>query len=95
MENFQSKNVLTKFRVSVHHLEVKKGRHLKIKYFDRKCKLCNEEVEEEIHFLIICKKLELVRKKSIRKIIDKYKALAIRQIWALYWTIKQFLFLFL
>jgi hypothetical protein len=55
MENFQSKNVLTKFRVSVHHLEVKKGRHLKIKYFDRKCKLCNEEAEEEIHFLIICK----------------------------------------
>ena len=35
----------------------------------RKCKLCNEEVKEEVHFLIRCKK-------SISKIIDKYKALA-------------------
>jgi hypothetical protein len=76
MENFHSKNVLTKFRVGVHHLEVEKGRHLKIKYSDRKCKLCNEEVEEEVHILIRCKKLELVRKKSISKIKDKYKALA-------------------
>ena len=42
----------------------------------RKCKLCNEEVKEEVHFLIRCKKLELVCKKSISKIIDKYKALA-------------------
>ena len=80
MENVHSKNVLTKFRVGVHHLEVEKGRLLKIKYSDRKCKLCNEEVEEEIHFSIRCKKLELVRKKSISKIIDKYKALAIRHI---------------
>jgi len=73
MEYFHSKNVLTKLRVGVHHLEVEKGRHLKIKYSG---KLCNEEVEEEVHFLIRCKKLELVRKKSISKIIDKYKALA-------------------
>jgi hypothetical protein len=29
-----------------------------------------------VHFLIRCTKLELVRKKSISKIIDKYKALA-------------------
>jgi hypothetical protein len=33
-------------------------------------------VEEEVHILIRCKKLELVRKKSISKIKDKYKALA-------------------
>jgi hypothetical protein len=33
-------------------------------------------VKEEVHFLIRCKKLELVCKKSISKIIDKYKALA-------------------
>ena len=56
MENVHSKNVLTKFRVGVLHLEVEKGRLLKIKYSDRKCKLYNEEVEEEIHFLIRCKK---------------------------------------
>jgi len=47
MEYFHSKNVLTKFRVGVHHLEVEKGRHLKIKYSG---KLCNEEVEEESTF---------------------------------------------
>ena len=54
MEDFHSKNVLTKFRVGIHHLEVEKGRLLKIKYFG---KLCNEEMEEEVHFLIRCKKI--------------------------------------
>jgi hypothetical protein len=55
---------------------LKKGRYLKIKYSDRKCKLCNEEVEGEVHFLIRCKKLELVCKKSISKIKEKYRPLA-------------------
>ena len=32
MAFFHSKNILTKFRVGVHYLEIEKGRHLKIKY---------------------------------------------------------------
>jgi hypothetical protein len=78
MENVHSKNVLTKFRVGVHHLEVEKGRLLKIKYSDRKCKLCNEEVEEEIHIGMLCN--------ILFPIIDKISFNINSTVWIMYWS---------
>ena len=57
LNNQSSRNTLCKFRVGMHKLEIEKGRHLKIQLSDRICKLCQEEVEDEIHFLLSCKKL--------------------------------------
>ena len=49
---FKERRVLTKFRIGSHNLEIELGRHKNIKSSDRLCKLCVDEVEDEIHFLL-------------------------------------------
>ena len=46
----------TKFRISSHQLEIECGRYRKIPASQRICKLCNLEVEDELHFLLECPK---------------------------------------
>ena len=68
LDNQSSRNILCRFRVGMHKLEIEKGRHLNIQLSDRICKLCQEEVEDEIHFLLSCKPLESIRKPYINVI---------------------------
>ena len=45
-----NRNILTTFRISVHNLEIERGRHQNIPLNDRTCKLCKQGIEDEIHF---------------------------------------------
>ena len=59
MSDFQLRKVITKFRCSDH--EIEKGRHKKLKVEERICKVCNIEVETEMHFLQRCPAYESIR----------------------------------
>lgn len=47
-----NRQIITKFRVSAHDLEIEKGRYIGVKAENRICKLCETEVEDEFHFLL-------------------------------------------
>ena len=47
----QQRKLLTKFRISAHNLNIKKGRYIGTKVEDRICNLCKNNIEDEVHFL--------------------------------------------
>ena len=61
VSDFHLRKIITKFRCSDHPLEIEKGRHKKLKIEERVCKLCNSDVETEIHFLQSCPVYESIR----------------------------------
>jgi len=61
LEEFKTRNILTRFRVGMHQLEIERGRFFNINVEERICKLCKKECEDEIHFLLDCDKLGSVR----------------------------------
>ena len=67
--SFAQRISLCKFRIGDHQLEIELGRHKHQSECERICKLCNENVEDEIHFLLSCPKLESVRAPFIKKIV--------------------------
>ena len=64
----QKRVALTKFRLSNHTLMIEKGRHLKIEINKRYCPFCPNHIEDEIHFLFVCKTFEKHRKIFLKKI---------------------------
>ena len=56
VKNLKHKLALSRFRLSSHLLMIEKGRHMRprIERNERKCFICNNDVEDEIHFLIKC-----------------------------------------
>lgn len=70
--DYRQRRLLTKFRISTHNLEVETGRYKNIPFDQRTCKLCNQTVEDEIHFLFECTSLSHVRLPIINEIILKY-----------------------
>ena len=63
------RKALTKLRVSNHQLMIEKGRHTRLPIVDKRvCGMCNE-IEDEEHFLINCKKNECLRKKLYQEIV--------------------------
>ena len=54
VSDFQLRKVITKFRCSDHPLDIEKGRHRKLKVEERICKVCQTDVETELHFLQNC-----------------------------------------
>ena len=54
--NRKERVTMTKFRVSDHRLMVEEGRWKNIPRPDRKCYMCHEQVEDEVHFLTNCHK---------------------------------------
>ena len=69
----KQRQVLCKFRISSHDLEIEKGRYYQIEPEKRICKLCNVEEEDEMHFLLKCSKLEETRSIILNSIYLKYK----------------------
>ena len=61
---------LCKFKISNHKLEIEQGRYKNISADKRTCKLCNNGVEDEIHFLLKCSVLEKMRKKILSVIYN-------------------------
>ena len=55
------RNALASFRVSCHVLEIEKGRHRVIERENRKCRFCPNSLENEYHFMLICKQYEDLR----------------------------------
>ena len=57
--NFKMRKTIAKLRCSNHCLEIEKGRHRNIPRDERICRMCPDKaVEDEVHFLIKCKKYE-------------------------------------
>jgi hypothetical protein len=59
--------------ISSHNLEIEHGRYFNIPADQRICKLCKLTVEDEIHFLLECPKLEEARHDNLYNIENKYK----------------------
>ena len=56
VKNLKNKKALSRFRLSNHSLMIEIGRHLRprLERNERKCPICKDEVENEIHFLTKC-----------------------------------------
>ena len=71
-----NRNILIRFRISAHNLEIEKGRHQNIPLNERICKLCKLEIEDEIHFLLQCPTLNSFRTEAMQQISDICKNFA-------------------
>jgi exonuclease III len=66
-KNIDYKFQLCKFRISAHRLAVETGRYSKIERKHRVCKNCEiNELEDEYHFILVCKKFVNLRSKYIK-----------------------------
>ena len=56
VKNTKHKIELSRFRLSSHSLMVEKGRYMRprIERHERKCFICKDDIEDEIHLLIKC-----------------------------------------
>jgi hypothetical protein len=70
ISNDEQRVLYTKFRISAHKLEIEKGRHIGLKVEDRICQLCNDDIEDEVHFLLQCPYLQKERWEIINNIND-------------------------
>jgi len=68
----KKRNLLTKFRISAHKLEIEQGRYHKLPIANRICGQCKTEVGDAIHFLLQCATLNKARSNFIKDISDKF-----------------------
>ena len=71
--NYTQRKLITKFRISTHNLEIEQGRYNNTPLDKRICKLCNTVVEDEVHFLLECPRLQNKRQLYITNIEYKFK----------------------
>ena len=57
------RSIFAQLRVGILPLEIEVGRYYRIKVENRICKLCKEDIEDEIHFMCKCKCLKEIRDK--------------------------------
>ena len=57
------RSIFAQLRVGILPLEIEVGRYYRIKVENRICKLCKEDIEDEIHFMCKCKSLKEIRDK--------------------------------
>ena len=74
--NFKQRNIFCKFRIGCHKLEIETGRHNNIPVNERICKLCNMNIENEIHFLLQCQQLKKYRDTFIKHSLTDFPNLA-------------------
>ena len=67
----KQRQILCKFRISSHDLEIEKGRYYQKESEKRICKLYNVEVEDEMLFLLKCPKLKETRSAILNSIYLK------------------------
>ena len=68
--NTRKRKLFTRLRLSNHDLMIEKGRPLKLKVHERTCPLCNNGLEDEIHFTILCPALACTREKFFSEVTE-------------------------
>ena len=66
--NKYKRSLICQLWLGILPLEVEVGRFVNTDYKDQICKMCNQDVENEIHFVLHCSRLEEIRKKWLVKI---------------------------
>ena len=67
---------LCKFRISAHKLNIEVGHYNKTPRNERFCKKCNTgEIEDEMHFLLLCNHFETDRKNILDLVAGEVKNL--------------------
>jgi hypothetical protein len=67
---------LCKFRISAHKLNIEVGHYNKTPRNERFCKKCNtSEIEDEMHFLLLCNHFETDRKNILDLVAGEVKNL--------------------
>ena len=61
IRNTKHRQMLTKLRLSNHKLMIERGRHLKLELSERICPVCQQGIEDEIHFLVQCNQYTTLR----------------------------------
>ena len=69
--NIHDRVALTKLRLSNHRLKIEVGRHKKIPKHLRFCPFCPTYIEDEIHFLVVCKTFQTNRNDLINVLSKK------------------------
>ena len=71
---------ISRLRLSSHHLAIETGRHAKPKIpIERRfCTFCLDKIDDEIHFLIECKKYQILRKHMFNTILSQVSDFNIR-----------------
>ena len=80
--------IYTKFRIRARDLRIERGRYEGLKVEDRICNTCNLNIEDELHFLMICLSLDNCRAKYfniIKRLYTNFENLSTKDkfIWLL------------
>ena len=59
-------NLLIKFRTRNHKLPIEKGKYQNVLFNERLCTLCNTDIGDEYHYLLVCKNLTSIRKQYLK-----------------------------
>ena len=65
------RSLLCQPRIGILPLEIETGIYIRKKVEDRICKLCKLDIEDEIHFVCVCPKLQAIRCKYYKKICSR------------------------
>ena len=57
---------ITKFRLSAHTLAIEYGRYKNVTVNERICNYCKSDIEDELHFILICPLYTNIRHKYIK-----------------------------
>ena len=55
------RSLISQLRIGILPLEIESGRYTRKKLSERLCKLCNSDVEDEVHFICLCPTLNNIR----------------------------------
>jgi len=67
--NYQGRALMTAIRIGTNKLQIERGRWIQQKRLERVCKQCSmNQVENEVHFVLLCPKYEELRQKLFQKI---------------------------
>jgi superfamily II helicase len=74
LNNFHYKRSICRLRISSHRLQIETGRYRNVPRDERICQQCSEnEIEDEVHFLIKCSENKVVREQLFLLISQKCK----------------------
>ena len=65
-------STFVKIQISAHTLFIEEGRYTKTPLEQRICRLCKSSVEDEIHFVVKCCKLDIIRQEFYAKMTSIY-----------------------